>query len=293
MVERIALLGCGRMGLPMAERLLAAGFNLTIWNRTPQKAQPLLTRGAGWADTPAAAVTGAGVVITMLTDGNAVSAVVFESGAAQAMAPGAVLVDMTSTSPRVAREHAARLAQYGVSYVDAPVSGGTSGAAGGTLAIMAGGDPQVLAALAPVFAPLGTARRVGPVGAGQLSKLANQVIVAVTIGAVAEALLLAERGGADPAAVQDALRGGFADSRILKEHGRRMLDRNFAPGGTVHNQIKDLDAASDAAADAGLQLPLLSAIRELFSGLRSNGGGDLDHSALFLEIQRQSVAANG
>lgn len=298
MSERIAFLGTGLMGQPMAARLLSAGFPLTVWNRTKAKAQPLLEAGANWRDTPAAAAEGAGVVITMLTDGRAVEAALFEPGAAAALAAGApeagaeaprpVVVDMSTTSPTVAREHAGRLADLGVEYVDAPVSGGTRGAAAGTLAIMAGGAKETLARLAPVFAPLGRARRVGPVGAGQLAKLANQVIVAVTIGAVAEALLLAERGGADPAAVREALAGGFADSRVLQEHGRRMLDRDFAPGGTVQNQIKDLDAAATEAAAAGLDLPLLTAVRELFHHLRAAGGGGFDHSALLLEIERRA-----
>lgn len=300
MSERIAFLGTGLMGLPMAARLLAAGYPLTVWNRTKGKAHPLIGAGATWADGPATAVEGAGVVITMLTDGQAVQAALFESGAAAVLAqrasaestgaPRPVVVDTSTTSPAVARDHAARLAALGIDYVDAPVSGGTRGAAAGTLAIMAGGAEPTAARLAPVFAPLGTVRRVGPVGAGQLAKLANQVIVAVTIGAVAEALLLAERGGADPAAVREALAGGFADSRVLQEHGLRMVERDFAPGGTVQNQIKDLDAAAREASAAGLELPLLNAVRELFHNLRAAGGGGYDHSALLLEIERAARA---
>jgi 2-hydroxy-3-oxopropionate reductase len=287
-MESIAFMGTGLMGRPMAERLLAAGYPVTVWNRTHAKAESLLALGARWGETPAAAVSAANVVITMMTDGKAVEAALFDSGVAEAMARGAVVIDMSSTSPPVARDHAARLASRGVEYVDAPVSGGTRGAAAGTLAIMAGGDEQTIARLAPIFAPMGTVRRVGPVGTGQLCKLANQLIVAVTIGAVAEALVLAENGGADPAAVREALRGGFADSRILSEHGQRMLDRDFKPGGTVHNQIKDLDAAQAFASTMGVELPLLMMVRKLFGQLRSNHGGELDHSALFLEIERMA-----
>lgn len=290
-MELIAFLGTGLMGAPMAARLLAAGFPLTVWNRTRVKAEPLLAAGARWAETPAQAVAGARVVITMLTDAPAVSSVLLDSGAADAMPRGTVAIDMSTTSPAAARDLSARLAERGVAFVDAPVSGGTRGAAAGTLAIMAGGDVETIARLAPVFAPMGNARRVGPVGSGQLCKLANQLIVAVTIGAVAEALVLAGRGGADPAAVRDALRGGFADSRILTEHGQRMLARDFQPGGTVRNQIKDLDAAHAFAASAGVSLPLLSTVRDLFNQLRSHGGGDLDHSALFLEIERLASEA--
>jgi 2-hydroxy-3-oxopropionate reductase len=193
---------------------------------------------------------------------------------------------MSSTFPAAARDHAARLAPAGVSYVDAPVSGGTRGATAGTLAIMAGGDAAIIERLAPIFAAMGTGRRVGPVGSGQLCKLANQLIVAVTIGAVAEALVLAEKGGADPAAVREALSGGFADSRILREHGQRMIARDFAPGGTVNNQIKDLDAARELADSLGAHFSLLATVHDRFNHLRADRGGNLDHSALFLEIER-------
>ena len=286
-METIAFIGTGLMGQPMAARLLGAGFPLAVWNRTPEKAGPLLAAGAKWANDPGEAVAGAGVVIAMLTNADATRSVLFDSGASDAMPRGTIVIDMSTTSPPVAREHASLLAKRGIGYVDAPVSGGTRGAAAGTLAIMAGGESEIIARLAPIFAPMGNVRRVGPVGAGQLCKLANQLIVAVSIGAVAEALVLAEKGGADPAAVREALRGGFADSRILSEHGQRMLARDFTPGGTVDNQIKDLDAIQSFATSVGLTLPLMSQARELFAGLRSHFGGDLDHSALFLELSRQ------
>ena len=287
MMETIAFIGTGLMGGPMAARLLGAGFPLTVWNRTRQKAGPVLAAGAKWANDPGEAVAGAGVVIAMLTNADATRSVLFDSGAVNAMARGTIVIDMSTTSPPAAREHAALLAERGIGYVDAPVSGGTRGAAAGTLAIMAGGEAETITRLAPIFAAMGNVRRVGPVGAGQLCKLANQLIVAVTIGAVAEALVLAEKGGADPAAVREALRGGFAESRILNEHGQRMLARDFAPGGTVDNQIKDLDAIESFATAVGLTLPLMSRAHELFASLRSHFGGDLDHSALFLEISRQ------
>jgi len=285
-MELIAFLGTGLMGEPMAHRLLACGFPLTVWNRTCSKAEALISAGARWAETPTAAVSGAGLVITMLTDANAVASVLFESGATSAMERETIVIDMSTTSPTAARDAAARLASCGIRFVDAPVSGGTRGAAAGSLAIMAGGDAETIARLAPVFAPMGNVRRVGPVGCGQVCKLANQLIVAVTIGAVAEALVLAERGGADPSAVREALRGGFADSRILNEHGQRMLLRDFKPGGTVNNQLKDLDAAIALADSVGSTLPLLSTVRQLFDRLRAGGGGHLDHSALFLQIER-------
>jgi 2-hydroxy-3-oxopropionate reductase len=288
-MQSITFIGTGLMGLPMAQRLQSAGFPLTIWNRTRAKAEPLLNAGARWAETPADAARGGNIVITMLTNAPAVEEVLFKSGAAEQMPRGAVVIDMTSTSPPVARDHAARLASRGIDYIDAPVSGGTRGAAAGTLAIMAGGDAQLIARVEPVFTQMGNLRRVGPVGSGQLCKLANQLIVAVTIGAVAEALTLAHQGGADPAAVREALRGGFAESRILAEHGQRMIARDFVPGGLVHNQIKDLDAAQSFADSIGIHLPLLSEVRDLFHSLRAHSGGELDHSALLLEIERQSA----
>jgi 2-hydroxy-3-oxopropionate reductase len=287
-MEPIAFLGTGLMGSPMAGRLVSAGFPVTVWNRTRHKAERLLAAGAKWGQGPAEAVAGAGVVIAMLTNAEVARSVLFDSGAAGAMARGTIVVDMSTTSPPVAREHAALLSARGIEYVDAPVSGGTRGAAAGTLAIMAGGEEEAIARLAPLFAAMGTVRRVGLVGAGQLCKLANQLIVAVTIGAVAEALVLAERGGADPAAVREALRGGFADSRILSEHGQRMVTRDFVPGGTVDNQIKDLDAAMSFAREMGVSLPLLATAHDLFLQLRSHHGGHLDHSALVLEISKRS-----
>jgi 2-hydroxy-3-oxopropionate reductase len=289
-MQQITFIGTGLMGEPMAQRLLAAGFPLTVWNRTRTKAERLIGSGAKWADSPAEAARGAKVLITMLTNAAAVEDVLFGAGAAEALARGAVVIDMTSTSPPVARDQAARLASRGIDYIDAPVSGGTRGAAAGSLAIMAGGNAEVIAKVAPVFSAMGNVRHVGAVGSGQLAKLANQLIVAVTIGAVAEALTLAQKGGADPAAVREALRGGFAESRILAEHGQRMIARDFKPGGLVHNQIKDLDAAQAFADSIGIELPLLAKVKDLFHSLRSHGGGDLDHSALLLEIERVATA---
>lgn len=288
MTTRIALLGTGLMGAPMARNLLKAGYPVTVWNRTRQKAEALEADGARVAATAAEAAAEAEVVVTMLESGPIVGQVLFEQGVAEALRSGAAVIDMSSIPPRLARRHAERLAERGIAQLDAPVSGGTGGAAAGTLAIMVGGKESDFERLKTLFEPLGNATYVGPSGAGQLAKLANQIIVGVTIGAVAEALLLASAGGADPGAVRNALRGGFADSRILTEHGRRMLERNFVPGGAVHNQLKDLDTALDAAAELGLTLPILTRVRELYRQLRDGGSGDLDHSALLLELERMN-----
>lgn len=292
---RVAVLGVGLMGAPMARRLLGAGFAVTVWNRTRAKAEPLSDVGATVAETAVEAVEGAAIVVTMLADGPAVADALFGSGrAAEALAPGALVIDMSSIPPATARDHAQRLAAHGRRHLDAPVSGGVRGAEAGSLAIMAGGDEADFAEAARVFAALGRATRVGPSGAGQVAKLANQVIVGVTIGAVAEALLLAAAGGADPAAVREAIRGGFAESRILEEHGRRMLERDFRPGGTVSTQIKDLETALDAAAEGGVTLPLTRDARDRYLFLRdAMGGGGYDHAALLLQLEEAGGARVG
>ncbi|WGH78897.1 NAD(P)-dependent oxidoreductase [Jannaschia ovalis] len=284
-MTELALLGTGLMGAPMARNLIASGHGVTVWNRSPDKARAIA--GARVAETPGAAVAGQPIVISMLSDGAASDAV--QRVAMDAFAAGAIWVEMGSIKPEEARTHAERFAARGVGYVDAPVSGGTKGAEGATLAIMAGGETGTFAAVAPILGALGRPVHVGPVGAGQLAKLANQAIVACTIGAVAEAMLLLERGGADPAAVRAALKGGFADSVILQQHGRRMTEGDFEPGGLVKFQIKDLDNVLDAAAQAGLELPAVAAVNDRFKVLRdAMDGADLDHSALYLELKRRN-----
>ncbi|MDF1608089.1 NAD(P)-dependent oxidoreductase [Hoeflea sp. YIM 152468] len=285
MKTKIALLGTGLMGAPMARRLLGAGFELTVWNRDQAKAVPLIADGARVAASAADAVKEASHVITMLTDGAVVESVLFESGAAEAMSRGATLVDMSSIRPSQARDHAVRLAKYGIAHLDAPVSGGTKGAEQATLAIMAGGDQPVFDAAKDLFKAMGRATRVGPSGAGQLAKLANQAIVAITIGAVAEATLLVSEGGGDLAAFRSALAGGFADSTILQLHGARMQTHEYEPGGRVSVQIKDLDNVLAEAAELDISLPLVEALRDRFLRLATDlGGGNLDHSALFIEL---------
>ena len=287
----VAVLGLGIMGSRIARRLLDAGVALTAWNRDPAKALDVGDRGAAVAPTAAEAVAGCAVVIMMLADGPASEDVLWgPDGIAGALAPGAVVVDMASIPAPAARSHAERLAAQGVAYLDAPVSGGARGAEDGTLTIMAGGDAAAFAAVQEVLAPLGRSSRIGPSGAGQVAKTANQLIVGVTIGAVAEALLLAEAAGADPAAVREALLGGFADSRILREHGERMLAGEFAPGARVATQLKDLRTVAELAEEAGVSLPLAERVTELFTALHDEIGSDLDHSALILELRRRGDA---
>ncbi len=281
----IAFLGTGLMGAPMCQNLLSAGLPLTVWNRSMAKVKPLSKRGAVVSDSPQSAVADADVVITMLSDGAAVSNVIFAQGVAEAMREGITHIDMSSIGADEAIEHAKRHVNLGVSYLDAPVSGGTKGAAAGELAIMAGGDAETFAAMQAVFAPLGQATHVGPNGCGQLAKLANQVIVAVTIGAVSEAFILAGGGGADRAKVREALQGGFASSRILTEHGQRMVDRAFESGGPAKFQLKDLHNALRAADRLGLELPITKLLHGLFDAMVQGGKGDMDHSGLLTHLE--------
>ena len=290
-IAHVAFLGTGLMGAPMAANLLNAGFAVTVWNRTPDKAEPLVEQGARRADTPAAAVADADAAVAMLSDGPAVTDLLEGQGVADALPTGALFVDCSSIPPARARSHAERLAGRGVGYLDAPVSGGPSGAEGGSLAIMVGGGEADFARGEALLRAMGTPTHVGAAGAGQTAKLANQVIVGLAIGAVAEGLLLAEQGGADPAKVKQALTGGFADSKILQIHGQRMLERTFIPGAAARVHLKDMATILDAAADAGLELPLSRTVHDLFRDLAARGGAGYDHSALLLELERRNAPA--
>jgi 2-hydroxy-3-oxopropionate reductase len=283
---KIAVLGTGLMGAPMA-RHLATHHEVSVWNRSPQKAVAL-GEVCRIAETPQDAVVGADCVITMLIDGSATRAVL-DGSVMASMAAGVLVINMGSGDPETDRALAAKAAGVGLDYLDAPVSGGVTGAEYASLAILVGGSAQVFARAAPVFDLLGRATLLGPVGAGQVAKLANQVIVATTIGAVAEAFRLAEAGGCDPAALRLALRGGFADSRILDLHGARMVDGNFTPGGRSVAQLKDLTNAMALAKANDLSLPLTETITSGFRDLvEVHGGGEKDHAAYYewLSIRR-------
>ena len=287
----VAILGTGRMGLPMATRLCQAGFTVHAWNRNRAKAEPLAALGAQVHDQASDAVRHAEIVISMLENGPVVEQVLFGLGTAQAMKPGTLVVDMASIKPAEARDHAARLAAMGLHHVDAPVSGGTVAAEAGTLAIMAGGEAADLARALPVLQHLGTTTHVGPHGAGQLAKLANQMIVGITIGAVSEALLMCAKGGADMAKVREAIGGGFAKSRILELHGQRMVERDFAPRATMTVQRKDLRNALDTAGLLGFEAPITALFERLYSEAIDHGLADLDHSGLFVELARRNAMA--
>lgn len=289
---RIALLGCGLMGQPIAVRLLAAGHEVHVWNRTLSKAAPLKTHGAVVHDTPRQACVQADMVLSMLENGSVVGEVLFgmgQDGAINGMRQGTLVVDMASIQPREARDHAARLTERGMRHLDAPVSGGTVGAEAGTLAIMVGGRDEDFAAAQPLFQPLGRSTHVGSHGAGQLAKLANQMIVGITIGAVAEALLLCAKGGANPAKVREAISGGFADSRILQLHGQRMVERDFAARGKMTVQLKDMRNAMATAEEVGFDAPITQLFEQLYADGVEHGLGELDHSGLFVELASRNA----
>jgi 2-hydroxy-3-oxopropionate reductase len=286
---QIAVLGTGLMGGPMAANLLKAGFAVTAWNRTLAKAEALAPLGAKVAADAAAAAKGADVVITMLENGPVVEAVLFGEGeAASALARGSIVIDMSSIEPSRARDHGARLEKLGIGYLDAPVSGGTGGARDATLAIMAGGSAAEFERATPVFQAMGRPTHVGPAGSGQLAKLCNQTIVSVTVSVVAEALLLAAAGGADPAAVRQAMSGGYADSKVLQVQGQQMLDRNFLPRGPARMVLKDSKNILDTAHELGLTMPMAKCASDLFNGLAAHGGTNYDHTAILLELERMN-----
>ncbi|KEQ54899.1 NAD(P)-dependent oxidoreductase [Sphingobium chlorophenolicum] len=283
MIDRVALLGTGLMGEPMARNLVRAGYALSVWNRTQAKAAALADEGAAVAETARMCVADADVVIFMLSDGPTCDRLLFDEdsgGVAGAIKPGATVVMMSSIAPDSARRQAERLAALGVDYIDAPVSGGERGAIKASLTIFAGGAPEIVERMSPLLGALGRVNLVGGVGSGQLVKLANQMIVGITIEAVAEALLLIERGGGRPAAAFAALEGGFADSTVLRQHGARMVSGDHVPGGTVATQLKDLRMATAMAADLGLSLPLLSEAEAMFRQAASGPDAALDHSAV-------------
>jgi 3-hydroxyisobutyrate dehydrogenase-like beta-hydroxyacid dehydrogenase len=289
--EKVAFLGTGLMGFPMALNLTRSGVPLTVWNRTQTKANPLALEGAKVASNIVDAVEEADIVISMMSDGPTVLAVIED--VLQSLKPEALWVDMSSTKPAEGRLQAAILLEQNITHLDAPVSGGTKGAEDASLAIMVGGCRDNFERARPIFEMMGRPVHVGPSGTGQLSKLCNQTIVAVTIGAVAEAMLLASEGGADPTALRSALKGGFADSTILQQHGQRMTDGNFVPGGLSKFQLKDLDNVLAEATLVNLSLPMTEDVRNRFAYFVSEmDGAEKDHSGLFLELKARNGRAS-
>ncbi|MEY3665145.1 MAG: hypothetical protein RLZZ153_1327 [Pseudomonadota bacterium] len=285
----IAFLGLGLIASPMAHRLLAAGHSLTVWNRTASKAQSLVAAGARQATTPAEAVDGADLAIVCLLDAAAVEAVVLGAqGLAQAARAPAIVVDHGSIAPAATRSIAQRLqAACGTRWVDAPVSGGVAGAQAGTLTVMCGGQADDIEAVRPALSAYAArVTRMGPVGAGQATKLCNQVIVAANIVAINEAVRLAQASGVDAAGLARALSGGWADSKPLQVFAPRMLAESVEPIGAANTMLKDVDTALSLAYEEGVPLPLASAAAEVFRQMQSCGLGEADPSRMVQLYQR-------
>ncbi len=281
--KTIGFIGLGLMGAPMVRNLQAAGADLVLYNRTLAKARRLARKGDRVAANPREVAEQAKIVILMLADTRTVQTVLFgHDGVAEGLRRGSLVIDMGTTDVTQTRQFAKWVGEAGAAYVDAPVSGGEIGAKAGSLTIMAGGTKGAVAKARPIFDVLGAqTTHVGDVGAGQVAKAANQVIVGLTIGAVAEALALAKSAGVDPGKVRKALSGGFASSRILEVHGERMVKGRFKPGGKALTQRKDMAQALALARTCKIELPATQLNLRLYDRLLKGGGGKLDHSALF------------
>ncbi|MVS97866.1 2-hydroxy-3-oxopropionate reductase [Devosia marina] len=283
---KIGFIGLGVMGRPMAGHLLAAGHELLV-HRVKPASQHLVDAGAVAKESPRAVAEAADVVILMVPDTPDVEAVLFgPEGVAEGLSKGDLVIDMSSISPVATKDFAARLAAIGVDYLDAPVSGGEVGARNAALTIMVGGKEEIFDRALPLFQLMGkNINRVGGVGDGQTAKVANQIIVALTIEAVAEALTFAKQAGADPAKVREALMGGFASSRILELHGERMIQRTFDPGFRIRLHRKDLALALDAARTLEVALPNTASTAQLMNAALALGDGDKDHSGLIRTLE--------
>jgi len=282
----IGFIGLGFMGRPMARNLQAAGATMIVHNRSQGPMDELAAEGMTPVASPAVVADQAEVIILMLSDTPALELVLCgEHGVLARLRPGTLVIDMGTSKVPISRTLAGKIIDASGEYVDAPVSGGTLGAEAGTLTIMAGGSDAAFARARPLFDILGAkTTHVGANGAGQIAKAANQVIVGLTIGAVAEGLALARRAGADPAKVREALGGGFAGSRILEVHGQRMVDGAFPAGAKCTIQRKDMDQAMELASELSLELPATALSRALYDALIDAGHGELDHAALIKAI---------
>ncbi|WP_227749346.1 2-hydroxy-3-oxopropionate reductase [Paraburkholderia atlantica] len=289
-MKKAGFIGLGIMGKPMAANLLKNGVSLAAFTRSGVPAE-LTQAGAVACDNPAAVAANADVIFIMVPDTPDVERVLFgENGLASALRAGQTVVDMSSISPMATRDFAARVRETGADYLDAPVSGGEVGAKAGSLTIMVGGEQATFDSVKPMFDMMGkNVTLIGAVGAGQVCKVANQVIVAATIEAVGEALLLASKAGVDPARVREALMGGFASSRILEVHGERMTKRTFDPGFRIELHQKDLNLALSTAQALGVSLPNTATCQALFNACVAHGGKAWDHSAM---VRALEVLAN-
>ncbi|MDB9717679.1 NAD(P)-dependent oxidoreductase [Candidatus Pelagibacter sp.] len=282
---KIAFIGTGLMGYPMAKNLINKKINLKVFSRTLEKAKPLEKLGATIAKSLGEAVREADIVITMLTDDEAVEKVLGNQEFLNNLKTSSIVIDMSSIKPKIAIQYGKLFKDRNIHFLDAPVSGGTIGAEEGSLAIMVGGDQNVFDGAFDTLKIMGNPTLVGPIGSGQVSKLANQIIVGVTIGAVAEAITLCEKAGVDANKFIKALSGGFADGKILQNHGKRMIDKDFSPKGKVSTHLKDMNNILECAGDFKTKLPISNLIQEMFKSLVDQGNDNDDHSALYKEIE--------
>ncbi len=291
-MDRVGFIGLGTMGKPMARHLAQAGYPLVVHNRSRGAVDELVKEGAQAAVSPRDVAAQSAIVITMLPDSPDVELVVAGRDGILAGAPrGMLLIDMSTISPVVARGLAQQAAARGIDMLDAPVSGGEVGAINATLSIMVGGSEPAFARALPLFQAMGkNIVRIGDAGAGQVTKAANQIVVALTIEAVSEALVLARKAGVDPAKVREALLGGFAQSRVLDVHGQRILERNFQPGFRLSLHRKDLDIALAAGKEYAVPLPGTASVHQMMTAMLANGLGALDHSSLVTILEELARA---
>ena len=288
MPERVGFVGIGIMGRPMAHNLMEAGHELVLYNRTRQKAEELAKEsGAGVADSLKEVAESSDVIITMLPGPPEVEEVVAgEEGVLEGTAEGSIIVDMSTSSPVLARELARLARERGVGMLDAPVSGGDVGAIEGTLSIMVGGSEEDFERAKPLLEVMGnTVTHVGPSGSGQVVKAANQIVVALTIEAVSEALVLGSKGGVSPEKILDVLSGGLAGNKVMEVKREKFLERDFEPGGKVEFHRKDLGIALSAGREYGVVLPVTAIVNQMFEALMVRGRGGWDHSALLTLIE--------
>jgi len=288
MSEKLGFVGLGIMGLPMSLNLRRAGFTLAVYNRNPARATALKDAGAKVCASPKEVAENADIIFTCVSDTPDVEAVIFGTGGIiEGVKEGSVVVDMSTISPEHTRKFAEKLAEKGVEMIDAPVSGGEAGAIAGTLTIMAGGKQNVFDRVKPYFEKMGkTLVLVGDNGAGQVAKACNQIIIAVAIEGVAEALLLAEKSGVDGAKVREALMGGFAGSKVLEVHGNRMLSNDYKPGFKTKLHRKDMGIVMQTAANAGIDLPAATLSTLHMDEVLKHGDGELDSSAIFKVLKK-------
>ena len=282
---KISFIGTGLMGFPMSKNLLKKNLDLKIFSRTIEKAKPLEKFGGKVINSLSETVIESDIIFTMLTDDDAVEKVLGNKDLLKNLKPSSTVIDMSSIKPKIAIKFGKLFKENNINFLDAPVSGGTIGAEEGSLAIMVGGDQKIFDNVVDVLKIMGNPTLVGPIGSGQVSKLANQIIVGVTIGAVAEAVTLCEKAGVDANKFIKALSGGFADGKILQTHGKRMINKDFSPKGKVSTHLKDMNNILECANSFSTQLPISSLIQSMFRSLVDNGNSNDDHSALYKEIR--------